>query len=66
MGEVPGGSLHSPYRDTDNFYFGRESILGATIGAMAKLVHDTNRHKFSYELDQYGGYVSGLIVVLMT
>ena len=30
-----------------NFYFGREYTLGATIGAMAKFAHVTNRHKFS-------------------
>eukprot|EP01047_Picozoa_sp_COSAG01_P067522 COSAG01_NODE_9555_length_2410_cov_17.551709_2_plen_144_part_00 len=33
-----------------NFYFGHESTLGATIGAMAKFARVTNRHKISYTL----------------
>ena len=34
-----------------NFFFGREFALGATIGAMAKFAHVTNRHKISYKLN---------------
>ena len=30
---------------------GREFALGATIGAMAKFAHVTNRHKISYKLN---------------
>ena len=33
-----------------NFYFGDESTLGATIGAMAKFARVTNRHKIWYKL----------------
>eukprot|EP01049_Picozoa_sp_SAG25_P002099 SAG25_NODE_106_length_15358_cov_22.913559_1_plen_49_part_10 len=32
-------------------YFGREFALGATISAMAKFAHVTNRHKISYKLN---------------
>ena len=46
-----GGTLSLLPSGTDSLVVcGRESTLGATIGAMAKFAHVTNRHKISYKL----------------
>jgi hypothetical protein len=74
VGELTVGELI--FSHSYNFYFGREFALGATIGAMAKFAHVTNRHKISYKLNVedlkiigdttgYRPYVSGLIVVFV-
>eukprot|EP01047_Picozoa_sp_COSAG01_P010074 COSAG01_NODE_423_length_17260_cov_203.736962_8_plen_186_part_00 len=49
VGELTVGELI--FSHSYNFFFGREFALGATIGAMAKFAHVTNRHKISYKLN---------------
>ena len=50
VGELTQKKSELIFSHSYNFYFGHESTLGATIGAMAKFARVTNRHKFSYRL----------------
>ena len=50
VGELTQKKRELIFSHSYNFYFGDESTLGATIGAMAKFARVTNRHKIWYKL----------------